>query len=213
MTALKNGSLFRLNPEAARDATTPAPTADENGKKSPFIPLREAQKRKRMALEEKELQVAVPTMQSVEERWRGRALVMSTMMKELEEIKTAEDEKKARGVVARNNVSSCLKIAMSKPSIVSQLIYSDILNEIDHFRKNSEAFKQFQWAHFLTHATQLKITLRGWPVAVGLGPGCGFNSQTTHTQTWDLLAASLRNGNMELVRWSEGMFVATLWCS
>jgi len=72
-----------------------------------------------MAPEDKELHVVVPTMQTVEECWRGRALVMSEMMKELEGIKTAEDEKKARGVVARNNVSSCLKIAMSKSFISS----------------------------------------------------------------------------------------------
>lgn len=114
-----NEKFLRSSPGASRDATTPTPIADNGDKQSPFIPLREAQKRKKMAPEDKELHVVVPTMQTVEERWRGRALVMSEMMKELEGIKTAEDEKKARGVVARNNVSSCLKIAMSKSFISS----------------------------------------------------------------------------------------------
>ena len=113
-----NGGLFRSNPEISSDATTPTRTAHDDGKQSPFIPLVEAQKRKRMAPEEKEPNIAVLTVQTVEERWRGRALVMSEMMKELEAINTTE-EKKTRGVFARLNVSSCLKIAMSKLLISS----------------------------------------------------------------------------------------------
>jgi len=118
LKALMNGGAFLSNAgartETFRDTTTPAP--DDDGRKSPFIPLLEAQKRKKMALEDKEPHIAVPTMQSVEQRWKGRVLVMSDMMKDLEAIKTVDDEKKPRGVVARNNVSSCLKIAMSKSS-------------------------------------------------------------------------------------------------
>jgi len=89
-----------------------------------FIPLVEAGKRKKMSLEEvKELKM--PPAQIIEERWRAKPLVISEVMMELERLRVSGEEKESRGVVARRNVSACLKIAMSKFLLI--ILLSSIL--------------------------------------------------------------------------------------
>lgn len=93
---------------AESSTTTKLSTEDPN-----FIPLVEAHKRKKI-LHEEAKQLKVPA-QIIEERWRAKPLVISEIMKELERLRVAGDEKdSARAVVMRRNVAACLKIAMSK---------------------------------------------------------------------------------------------------
>ena len=81
-----------------------------------FIPLLEAQKRKRLKKTEpedlREFTSTVPYTQSVEELWRGRRVKMSSVMKDLEARQGPQEGKHI--VTTRKHVVTCLKIALSE---------------------------------------------------------------------------------------------------
>ena len=87
-----------------------------------FIPLLEARKqRMNKKTEPGDLQGFVPPYtESIEDRWRGRRVVMSSVMKDLE-ARQGPNERGNHVPTTRKHVATCLKIALSESSSLTHV--------------------------------------------------------------------------------------------
>jgi len=86
-----------------------------------FIPLLKARKRRNLSkTKTSDLQTFIPLhTESIEERWRGRHVMMSSVMKDLEA--QGPIEQKNHVPTMRKKVSTCLKIALSESSSLTSM--------------------------------------------------------------------------------------------
>jgi len=111
----------KKTPAAKPPALLDAETRDEpnaEARESPpctFIPLLKARKQRMQCKTEPGDQPGFipPYQESVEERWRGWRVTMSSVMNDLE-ARLGPNEQKNHVPTTRKNVSACLKIALSE---------------------------------------------------------------------------------------------------